>query len=447
MTDRAPLHLLAVALLALLAAPRADADPTPGVQAPILQAGTSDLLPFDDLERADFNKEHGVLVYRLTALEQRVETLRKQLARKDLPAPGRTKDEEEVRRLGIQTTALRMRVTQELQKHGVDGALIAYMNHAPDGPGRIERYAYGLVLLQPDLGAKTRAVFDRIVPQVEGAYHALTAQKERTLLALKQSKLDPVETRALGQTFDRQLRVIDQRFWTLVDVTLDRDQRVWIWQRLPGALKRKSQPVEHLYQLPGLASTQAARLRAILTEMEQEASPDQAAVTRIGTLLGDKKLSAEERGRLTSERNAAYERLGALQRYTHDTTRSILTAEQWLEYLSIPPRLSTNERSGNYDRVLQGFKPSAAQSAKMRSLQNALRAQRRGPEKRLAELRREGADYGPDSPQMMSMEMEMTGARADGAAAGRSYLGAVFTEILTPDELTRWVMGHWGYKQ
>jgi hypothetical protein len=447
MTDRARLCLLAAALLALLLAPRAYANPTQDVQAPILQSGTSDLLPFDDLERADFNKAHGVLVYRLSALEKRIETLTKQLARKDLPAPERTRNQDEVRRLGIQTTALRMRLTQELLTHGVDGALIAYMNHAPDGPGRIERYAYGLVLLLPDLGAKTRALFERIVPQVEGAYHAITAQKERTLLVLKQSKLDPAEALAVSQTFDRQLRVIDQRFWILVDVTLSRQQRVWIWQHLPGGLKRKSQPVEHLYQLGGLAATQAARLKAVLTEVEHESSPDQAALTRVGGLLRDTKLSGEERRRLTSERNAAYERLGALQRYARDTTRSILTEEQWHEYLSIPPRLSTNERSGNYNRVLQGFKPSAAQSGAMRALQHAMREQRRESHKRMAELQRQGADYGPDSPQTMSMGMEMMGARAQGAAAGRDYLGAVFSEVLTHDELTRWVLGHWGYKQ
>ncbi len=436
-------------LILALAAPAALADdiPTTQVKPPLLAPGKADLLPFSDLQREDFNKQHGVLTYRLKALNGKIAKLNKQAAKPKLPKAQRTKLLAEARRLRIQTTALRHRLTEAIVEHGVDGRLIAYMNHAPSGPGRMERYSHGLVLLLDDLAPKQRALFERVVPQVDGAYAALTAQKERTLLALKQSKLDRAETRGVGQTFDRQMRVIDQRFWMLVDLLLTRDQKVTVWRWLPQRMKRKSQPVEHLYQLPGITPSQATRLRAALTELEQEASPDNAAVKRIATRLRDRSISREERAALTRERGEAYKRLSALRRFSAETTRSILSNEQWLEYQAIPPRLSTNERSGNFKRVLEGFKPTPAQNVKMKALQKKLRSERRQASLRMRELRRESADYGPDSPQMMGMQMMMQGAKAEGAAAGRAYLGGVFAEVLTPEQVTRWVMGHWGYKR
>jgi len=451
-THRALLLLLVPSLLLALALPAAAKDtpttPASAVKPPLLVQGAADLLPFDELQRAAFNKKHGILVYRLQALERKADKLAGQAARIKNPRDTkRRKLMDEARRLRIQTTALRMRLTQELVAFGVDGSLIAYMNAAPKGAGRLERYAHGLVLLLNDLDPTQRALFNLVVPQIDGAYDAIAAQKERTLLALKQSTLEKDKIRALGRTFDRQLRVIDQRFWLLVDCTLGRDQKVRLWKNLPQRIKRKSQPVEHLYQLPGLTASQALRLKANLTELEHEAAPDQAGVKRIAVELKAKGLSGKQRQTLTRERTEAYKRLGELRRVTFETTRDILTDDQWLTYEAIPPRLSTNDRSGNYNRVFSGFKPTPAQAAHMKAMQTAMRQERRAMQKRMGEIRREGADYGPDSPQMMSMQMEMAGAKAESAAMARRFLGAMFTEVLAPAEVTHWVMGHWGYKR
>ena len=133
-----------------------------------------------------------------------------------------------------------------------------------------------------DLTPAQRWLFDRTLTQMDGAYHANGAQRERTMLALKQSELDKDKMRAIGQTFDRQLRVMEQRFWLLVDVTLDVEQKVWIWEHLPQTMRRKSQAIEHLYTLPGLSGSQGTRLRALVTEIEHESSPDNAAVLELG---------------------------------------------------------------------------------------------------------------------------------------------------------------------
>ncbi len=419
-----------------------------GVTAPILKPGGQDLLPFDDFGRQDFNKKNGVLVYRLGALEKKAGKLRSQAYKiknaKDAKRRGML---EEARRLTVQTTALRMRLTQELVASGIDGSVIAYINGAPRGAGRMERYAHGLVLLLSDLSDKQRALFEQVVTQIDGAYHAITATKERTLLSLKQSKLDKAETGAVRRTFDAQLRLIDQRFWLLVDLTLGLEQKAALWNRLPGRMRRKSQPIEHLYQLPGLTPAQATRLRAVQTEQEHELSPDTAAVKRIAVQLKDKALSREQRQALTKQRGTVYGRIMELRRSTAKATRSILTDEQWLAFEAIPPRVSTNERSGNYRRVLNGFKPDGRQQAQIRKLQAAQRVERRATQKRMAEIRRSGGDYSPDSPQMAGMQMAMAGAKAESAASNRTFLGAVFLDVLRADDVSRWVMGHWGYKR
>ena len=94
-----------------------------------------------------------------------------------------------------------------------------------------------------------------------------------------------------------------------------------------------------------------------------------------------------------------------------------------------------------------GWKPSGAQQKKIAALQKDLRAAANAARKEMALARRKGADYGPDSPQMMAMQMAMNGAKAGQAQASRELMGAIFTEVMTPDQVSTWVLGHWGYKQ
>ena len=424
-----------------------------------LQPRALDLLPLGDLERQAFNAEHGVLIYRTQALNKRVKTLDGKLRklnatrakakgskRKKIDAQLGTLGTER-KRLRLQVSGLMARLTAELVEDGMQPVLIPVMNAAPAGAGRLDRYSRSLVLLVPDLSPTQWRVFDRVVTQTDGAWHALTAQKERTLLALKQTELDKAEVRAVGSTFDRQLRLIDRRFWQLVDFTLTRDQRVQLWNNLPQRIRRKSQPVEHLYALPGLSSSQGTRLRSLMTEIEHESSPDNAAVKRINIGLKKKGMKGPERKALSKERGDAYKRLTELRRFAVSETRTILDEEQWLEYLSIPPRVSINDRRANNKRVFEGFKPGPDQQAVMQKIANDVRREKRAGQKRVAELRRKGGDYGPDSPQMMGMQMQMAGVQAEGARMQRDLIGRIFLEVMTPDQVTHWVMGHWGYKR
>lgn len=451
-----PLRTVLACLLALAClapAPASADEPRP----PSLKPEALDLLPFDAFQRQDFNKEHGGLVFRMNLLRKQLSKLYQQRTALRTKKGKRSAQEaeklaalqKEIRRTAPQISALMARITEEVRDHGVDGMLIAYMNRAPTGARRVQRYSQGLVLLVEDLTPQQRWMFDRTLTQMEGAYNAIAAQKERTLLALKQSELDRDEQRAVAGTFDRQIRVMELRFWMLVDATLERHQKVWIWERLPQAVRRKSQPVEHLYTLPGITASQGSRLRALNTEIEHEASPDNAAVRRITAELKarDRKLSGPQRKALNQERGVAYGRLNELNRFRRDEVRKILTEEQWLEYLAIPPGLSTNDRSGSYRRVLEGWKPTWQQQQKIEALRKTQRDAARKARARMNLARRDGADYGPDSPQMMSMQMAMSEAKGSQAQAARDLIGGIFREVMTVDEVGRWVIGHWGYKR
>ena len=448
-------RLLVLALATLLLVPgTATADE---IRPPALKPDALDLLPFGTFERQDFYKEHGSLVYRMQAQRKRLAPLYKQRAalqakkgkRSDADRKKLTELQTQIRRTAAQVSALLGRITEEVRADGVDGALIAYMNHAPSGARRTQRYSQGLVLMLDDLTPAQRWMFDRTITQMEGAYKTNAAQRERTMLAIKQTELDPEKQRAIARTFDRQLQVMEQRFWLLVDVTLDRDQKVWIWNRLPESMRRKSQAEEHLYVLPGLTPSQGTRLRALITEVEHEASPDNAAVRRIGVELRTKAktLTAEQRAALQKERGEAYARLNELNRFRREGVRKILSEEQWLDFLAIPPSLSTNERSGSYRRTLEGWKPNGAQAAKIATLQRAQQTASRESRQRMALARRESADLSADAPQMMEMEMAMNGARAEQAEAGRELLGAIFSDVMSADEAAMFVLGHWGYKR
>ena len=63
---------------------------------------------------------------------------------------------------------------------------------------------------------------------------------------------------------------------------------------------------------------------------------------------------------------------------------------------------------------------------------------------RMNEVRRETGEVGPDSPQMMMMEMMMASARGEALTTQRLLLGRAFREVLTPDQVSGWVMGLYG---
>jgi len=448
---------LALALLLGLAAAtplRARADAV-AADPPVFDPRGADLLPLDEFERQDFQRVHGRLVNDLRGLVERTERLRGDLEKArgpdrrtdDAPkAADRKRLEEEIARLEGRAAPLARQLTDVLLAEGLPGWLIPVMNGAPRGPWRVERHAMGLVLFL-DLDPEARSLLERVVPRVQAALLALAAQKERMTLAVRQSEAGAEDARGLLQTFDRQGREVEQRFWHLVDFVVDEDQRARLHAWQPTALQQKAGPIEHLYALPDLSATQGQRIKALLTETEAEASADQAAVKRLGEELKAKDLPKEHAAALKADLGAAQARLAVLQRGAARSVRAVLTPAQVLAFEAIPPRLSVGERARDGRRLLEGMAFTAEQQTRLEALAREAAAARRALEGRVREIQKEGADYGPDSPQMMGMQMEMTAVRAQGQELQRQALGRAFLEVLDEEQIVSWLVGLGGERR
>ncbi len=407
-----------------------------------------ELLPLNDIERAKLNREHPTIVQRLQYLGKRSAKLDKQYQdRKNKRDDGSKKLLKERDRVRAQVGKLMATALETLEPYGVNTHVLELIEQAPQGPARVERYAQRLVLALPSLDDVQREMFEEIVAQVDGAYLALQAERNRLDLALKQSGLDRGQINALVRTTDQQRRVIEKRFWRLVDYCLTTEQRVALKDLLPTRYARVENGIEHMYGLPGLSPSQGTRLRALVTEVQAENAPDQALVRAHGAALNKRDLSKEERATLNRERGEAYRRMQTLNIFLNDSVREVLTEEQYLAYKAIPPRVSTNDRREALNRMLQGMPISAAQRDDIRKLQREFSQERREINQRMNEIRRKGADYGPDSPQQGMMQMMMAGAQAESQAAMRRLIGRVFLDVFTPDQVSGWVLGLYGRRK
>ena len=200
--------------------------------------------------------------------------------------------------------------------------------------------------------------------------------------------------------------------------------------------------IEHLYALPGLTASQGTRLKSILTEMEAEMAPDQALVKRNQTFM--RKAGKDEKKALQKENQAAYTRLQDLQLYASTAMKEVLTEAQYQAYLAIPPNISNNERKQRAKRLLEGLPFSAEQELAYKGLEREYRQKGREIQKRVRDIQRKGSDYGPDSPQMGMMQMEMAGAAAEGQVLQREAMGRLFIDVLTHDQISGWVLGFYG---
>lgn len=433
----------------VLALGSAHADETTIPTGPTLELEHLDLLPLGEFEREDFRKEHPELSKRLQSLASRIAGLEKKVAKTDTKQPKKKDDaaqklRAEIARLRAAADAPLAELRNELLPFGLTDGMLLQMARAPQGDGRMERYSHGLVLLLEGLGPNQRRIFERAVPEVDGAYLSARALKDRTELALKQSGLEKRQINGVLYGFRRQTNIVESRFWRLVDYVLEDEQKAALWEMLPTRMRRHATPQDHVFALPGLAPSQGARVKALVTEIEAESAPDQALVARVKKTSRDKGLTREARAALAQDQREANQRLQALRRFAYEATHEILTEAQIQAMKSIPPRVSSNDRRRDGRRVFEGLTFSAAQQDGMEQLRKDGRKAAKAYRARMQELRKETGEVGPDSPQMMMMEMMSAAARGEALAMQRLLLGRAFREVLTPDQVSGWVMGLYG---
>lgn len=421
----------------LLGASLAAADETQ----PSFDVRNFDLLPLNDLERGEFARDHPQLVRRVTVLAKRIEKLRKhRAAREDPLDDGGQRIGEQIVAIETQLAPLVAEAVKSLGLKEIDERLLAHLARAPQGPYRTARYALGLVHFVEGIPAKPRALLEGLLPRVEGALVALDGQRKRLVFAAKQTGLEAEQQKALLATFDQQVERIEKRWWRLVDYVVPEAQRAALSRVLPRTYQKRESVIQHVYGLPSLSASQGVRVRAMLEEVQAEASPDSSAVKRLQGEARNPQTDGGRKPAIQGEIEAAQYRLLALQRWAVDESKRILTEAQWEALEAIPPRVSYQDRQATSVDLLKGVTLSAEQRDRLASMRKTLAPHRREYQERRLKAAARGAMLGPDSPKMPGMQMEMANIQADGNALQRAFNGRVLLELLSPEQVATWVL-------
>jgi hypothetical protein len=409
---------------------------------PPLSRSDLELLPLNEAERARFMRDHADLVTRVEIVLGRADRVDQNLAERENPAKpddaGTTALREERARLAASAETMLPEIEARLAKAGVAAGALDRVRRAARGPLRADRYAHALVLQVTDPTATQRALFERLVPVVDGAVLALDAE----VRALREAKgADAEARRAVADDLDQRRIAVERRFWRVVDAAFTVEQRAKVGRWLPTALTKKDDAISHVYLLPGLTPSQGVQFKALLLEIEAEASADTAEAKRAGDVLADKAVAGEARRKAEQALQAAQMRLMDLQQRFYEQGKAMLTPEQWTELVALPPYLRAADRQELVEKILPGLRLDAAQRGALAVLGARFLGVKRELEDGYRDIQRRYGETGPDAPER---EMaEMMGASLGGrvVAVLREAYGEFFTRILTPNQVETWVLG------
>ncbi|MHC4550023.1 MAG: hypothetical protein ACYTEZ_14725 [Planctomycetota bacterium] len=393
----------------------------------------------EDQARARLQRIHGATLKEVGQVHQRLRVIEAQLERKPGPA--------EAKKLRAEQAALQQRVVRlhrQLEQRTLEAGLLpaqlARLKRMPRGALREERYNHGVLLEVPDLTDDQQGLLRHLVAATDAAQSAIVAQKHHLGRGL--AKTDPNLRRQLAATCDRQCREIEQRFWKAAYYTLTPDQ---MRAARPLFSPRYGAVPEHrrqFYLLPGLTPSQANRVQARFAELDSETAADHAGMRRIRTQLKDRRLSQADRQALHRRSAQANRRVQELVRHTRAALFADLTPEQRAAYRALPPQLSIGARTQPPWQVSGALHLRQEQRARVRELQQQVNLGRQQVRKehRADYDRLMQAGLGPESPQMMRMEMMRQGSRAKTSRHHQVAGHRLFVEVLDPDQVARWVV-------
>jgi len=332
-------------------------------------------------------------------------------------------------------------VAPALLEAGVAPRAVALLAELAPGPLLTERYAHRVLREAPDLDARQSALLEHLVRGAEAAEYELVVHREKLLKELALAADDPMRRR-IQESYERQIREIEKRLWRVAGWALTLEQRIALKRLYPPAYARIPNLQGHVYQLPDLTASQAARVAAIVAEYESESAADGAEVQRLQARLRDPKLPAEERTALQAKVEAASDRVVALARSITERGRAILTEAQAAEIDGLVPLQGPEDRRRNpAEYLLPRLGVTPEQQAALQSLAAAAAAKVKDAQAAAAGDRGAmGGDMGSDSPQAMTMRM--IGARAEGRAvrAMEEAVHAAVLDVLSPRQLLAWVL-------
>jgi Spy/CpxP family protein refolding chaperone len=424
---------------------RAHADETAAAPAPSLPPLTRsdlELLPLGEALRAKFQRDNADLVQRIEVLVGRAERVDKNLSEREKPdapnEPGTVALREERARLATSVEALVPEIEERLAKTEVPAGALVRVRRAARGPLRADRYGRALVLDVGNLTREQRALFERLVPAVDGAVLALHLEVE----GLRQATGPEAEVRqTVANDLDQRRIGIERRFWRTVNALLSTEQRVAIGRWLPSAHQKKDDGISHIYLLPGLTPSQGVQIKALLLELEAEASADTSEMRRAQTAMSDPSSTDEAKREHQRALATAQNRLVDLQVRAYEQAKALLTPEQWLEIVALPPHLTGADRQEPLEKMLEGVPLETAQRQALYALGIKYLGAKRELESGYRDVQRRMGERGPDSPEREMGEMMAAGLGGRMVAVLREAYGEVFSKILTPEQIEAWVLG------
>lgn len=389
----------------------------------------------DQPTRGKLHQIHGEITQQLRKVGKHIGKVDAQLKKKPTKAL-----QAERAKLGERVAQLYRQLEQRAREAGLSEEQLERLARMPRGVLREERYNHGVLLEVEGLSERQRALLESLVTSADAAQSAITAQKQHLVRGI--DKKDKTLRRHLTSTCDQQLREIERRFWRAAYYTLTPDQmraaRPLFSPRYAAVPEYRRQ----YYLLPGLTPSQANRIRALFAELDSEVAADNAEMSRIRTQLRDKKLPKEERTALHRANAAAGRRAGEVRRRAWAAVWEILTPAQQDAYRALPPRLNIGDRGRAPWEVTGAMRLRPAQLARVRALQNEARRTRKELKKThkrdMADLQQ--AELGPESPQMMMMEMVRQDARGRVAEERRRVGHLLFVEVLDPEQVAAWIV-------
>ncbi len=409
-----------------------------------LQLGPGDfeLLPLDELEQPQLLRDQRPLATRMQRLGRQRERLRKQLQELDAPR-GAAADQlrAQLAELERELAPLVAELTAVLRADfGIDDSVLRSIKSARPGENRVARYAHDLVLEFGALSDAQRALLEPLVADIDGAQLAWLASQRRLERQRDDRQSDALQRQQI-QALSAQSREAERRFWIVVDVVLDTSQRAAVRRMLPNAFDRHVDNLQHLYRLPGLTPSQSTRLEALVAQVVSEGAADQVEIDLLNQELRNRELARERRDALTEQRQAAQDRQLDLRLLSRRISKQILTPEQLEAWDAIPPYVTVGNRNMRSEERLRGIKLEPEQSLALAALRENYEGARDTYNQRAREIREMGADFGPDSPQMQMMETMMMGLQGDGQQTQREAARTLYLEILTPEQLSAWMLG------
>jgi hypothetical protein len=310
-------------------------------------------------------------------------------------------------------------VREALVEAGVDPRVAERIERLPPGPLLVERYSADIPLAAPDLTPQQRELLEHLHPAVLAAQWALVVQRDRLLPGIK----DEPTRRQIAESFDRQVKEIEKRYWKVVGTVLTEEQRVAIHPILPQQYHRPPDLPGHVYQAPGLTVAQAGKIRALIVEFESESAADGAEARRL---------------KQGPEHDAAVDRVGELLKRIVAQANEILTPEQ-LRYIdALPPLVGPGERGGEF--VLEmGLTPEQQERARPiveETKRKVEEARKRAEEK----VRGMEGEVSGESPQAMTMQMMQQGAAGDAARIVEEAARKGLLEILDKKQVLGWIL-------